>query len=116
GTETTVDAEGLAAPLVGEVDLLHINHHGSGTSSSKNFLETLLPTVSIISVGDDNTYGHPDPDILFRLNQVGTEIYQTETGSGGLLPEAHIVDGSIFVYVEKDGSYTVNGDEFEIKK
>ncbi|MBI2338777.1 MAG: MBL fold metallo-hydrolase [Deltaproteobacteria bacterium] len=116
GAETTVDAEGLVAPLVGEVDLLHVNHHGSKTSSSEYFLETLRPTISIISVGDNNTYGHPHSEVLSRLSAIGTEIYQTEAGAGGLLPEAHIIDDSIFIYVEANGGYTVNGDPYESKR
>lgn len=115
GTFATDDFEGLVAPEVGEVDILHVNHHGSGTSSSEFFLGILRPTVSIISVGDNNIYGHPDPGVLHRLNDIGTEIYQTETGAGGFLSEAHILDGSIFVTVEKDGSYSVNGDQYESK-
>ena len=80
------------------------------------FLETLRPTVSIISVGDNNDYGHPHPAVLFRLSEIFTEIYQTETGAGGLLPEAHILGDSIFIYVETNGGYTVNGDTYEPKR
>ena len=116
GTSDTADLEGLVAPLIGEVDMLHVNHHGSATSSSEYFLETLRPTVSIISVGDNNDYGHPHPAVLFRLSEIFTEIYQTETGAGGLLPKAHILGDSIFIYVETNGGYTVNGDTYEPKR
>lgn len=100
GNEQTVDLESLVAPLVGRVDVLHVNHHGSNTSSNNFFLETLNPSVALISSGEDNSYGHPHADVLNRLDQVEAEIYLTE-------------EGSISIFVESDGTYTVNGDSYE---
>lgn len=100
GDEQTVDLESLVAPWVGRVDVLHVNHHGSNTSSNNFFLETLNPSVALISSGEDNSYGHPHADVLNRLNQAEAQIYLTE-------------EGSISIFVETDGSYTVNGDRYE---
>ena len=41
-----------------DIDILKVGHHGSKTSSSKEFIEKLKPTYSIISVGENNMYGH----------------------------------------------------------
>lgn len=115
GSNLTENLEDLVAPLIGEVDILHINHHGSETSSSRTFLQTLSPTVSLISTGNNNPHGHPDPTVLNRLHEIGTSVYQTEAGSGGLLPEALILNESIFIFVNEDGSYEVNGDVYRSK-
>lgn len=108
GSRVTEDLESIVAPLVGKVDILHINHHGSLTSSNPTFLETLSPTASIISTGNHNTYGHPSSEILSRLYQIGSEVYLTEKGNGGYLPTSTIADGSIFIFVDAEGNYTIN--------
>ncbi len=58
--------------------VLHVAHHGSTTSSSYGFLETVGAEYAVISVGADNEYGHPDFDILNRLNAVGSQTYRTD--------------------------------------
>ena len=108
----TVDLESQVAPQVGVVDVLHVNHHGSSSSSNTFYLQTLQPKVALVSVGDGNLYGHPTVTTLSHLNEAGAEIYQTETGNGALFPSAHIVDGSITIEVNENGDYLVNGDEY----
>lgn len=112
GNSPTVNLEDMVASLVGKVDIVHVNHHGSETSSSRNYLEELSPTVALISTGNGNPHGHPESIILNRLSDVGAEVYQTEAGSGGLLPDAHILNDSIFIFVNEDGGYEVNGDGY----
>lgn len=63
--------------LIGS-DVLIVAHHGSTTSSSFGFLETVGAKYAVISVGRDNPYGHPDHDILKRLKAVGTKVYRTD--------------------------------------
>ena len=48
-------------------DLLKIGHHGSSTSTSKRFFEAVSPKVSIISVGENNTYNHPTKEVLSTI-------------------------------------------------
>lgn len=115
GDETTSDLESLISPLLSFVDLYHVSHHGSQTSSSENFLNHIQPTVSLISVGEDNGYGHPHSTVLNHLYEIESEVYQTNLGSGGYLPTAHILNNHIFIFVEEDGSYTVNGNEYQVK-
>lgn len=52
-----------------ESDVLKIPHHGSKTSSSFNFIKSVNPKISIISVGRDNSYGHPNDSVLERLKE-----------------------------------------------
>ena len=61
-----------------EVDAYNVNHHGSSHSSNLQFLQKLNPSVSFISCGKSNSYGHPGQDTLDRLKKVNTQIYITE--------------------------------------
>lgn len=61
-----------------KVTYLKVPHHGSKTSSSDNLLEMLKPKVSLISCGLNNKYGHPDKEVLNRLNKYSRYIYRTD--------------------------------------
>ncbi|HEX2571790.1 MAG TPA: lamin tail domain-containing protein [Polyangia bacterium] len=74
----SVDIESRIASGVGEVEVYKVDHHGSRFSSNNTLLGALLPTVSLISVGYDNTFGHPTPEAISRLQGVGSDIWQTE--------------------------------------
>jgi len=54
-----------------KADILKVPHHGSKTSSSEEFLEAVEPDLAIISVGRDNSYGHPSPIVLARYEEFG---------------------------------------------
>ena len=58
------------------IDVLKVGHHGSKTSSSKNFIDEINPKYSIISVGENNRYGHPNKEVLENLNN--SKIYRTD--------------------------------------
>lgn len=58
--------------------VLKVAHHGSETSSSIDFLNAVSPNFSIISVGKENKYGHPNKSALDRLEAVPTKIYRTD--------------------------------------
>ena len=51
-----------------DCDILKVGHHGSGTSSSRAFLDLVTPEAALISCGKDNKYGHPHNDVMIRLN------------------------------------------------
>ncbi|GAA0816535.1 ComEC/Rec2 family competence protein [Clostridium tertium] len=57
-------------------DVLKIGHHGSSSSTSEKFLKAINPSIAVISVGEDNTYGHPTDTVLSRLKE--TKIYRTD--------------------------------------
>lgn len=58
------------------IDFLKVGHHGSDTSSSKNFINSINPKYSIISVGKNNKYGHPKESVLGTLSN--SKIYRTD--------------------------------------
>lgn len=62
----------------GKISVLKVAHHGSKNSTSKELLEQIRPTVSVISCGRDNSYGHPSKELLERLKDVRTVVYETE--------------------------------------
>ena len=59
-----------------DIDVLKVGHHGSKTSSSKSFVDEINPKYSIISVGKNNRYGHPNDNVLDNL--VNSKIYRTD--------------------------------------
>ena len=59
-------------------DVLKVAHHGSDTSTMYSFLNAVLPTYSVIEVGADNSYGHPDSTTLDKLEQAESEVYRTD--------------------------------------
>ena len=61
---------------ISNVDVLKVGHHGSKTSSSKSFINEINPKNSIISVGKNNRYGHPNKEVLNNLDN--SKIYRTD--------------------------------------
>lgn len=61
-----------------QTTVLKVGHHGSDTSSSESFLNQVKPEISVISVGINNTYGHPKKTTLDKLNALETSIYRTD--------------------------------------
>ena len=61
---------------ISNIDVLKVGHHGSKTSSSKSFINKINPKYSIISVGKNNRYGHPNKEILNNLDH--SKIYRTD--------------------------------------
>ena len=107
------DIETSVGPEVGMVDIYRVNHHGSYTSSNSSFLSKLLPTVSLISLGDGNPYGYVHQQVMDRLIAYGSNVYQTEAGEGAVIPpgRGRVVDGHIVVVVDST-FYTVDVTDF----
>jgi len=59
-------------------DILKVGHHGSATSTGTIFLNKVLPSISVIEVGEGNDYGHPKPETLKKLQEIGSKIYRTD--------------------------------------
>jgi competence protein ComEC len=60
------------------VDILKVGHHGSKYSTSLSFLEEIRPKLAVISVGANNSYGHPATEILQRLKDLNINILRTD--------------------------------------
>lgn len=58
-------------------NILKVAHHGSKTSSTQKFIESVSPQVSLIGVGKNNTFGHPNNDIVQRL-ECCSKLYRTD--------------------------------------
>lgn len=58
-------------------EILQVGHHGSATSTCREFLEQVQPSVAVISCAMKNRYGHPSPDTVDRLKKTGCEIRYT---------------------------------------
>lgn len=61
-----------------EAFVLKVAHHGSKTSSSEEFLELVKPKIALIGVGKNNNFGHPNIDVIERLENMGSKIYRTD--------------------------------------
>ena len=59
-----------------DIDVLKVGHHGSKTSSSIEFINEINPKYSIISVGKNNRYGHPNDSVLDNLQD--SKVYRTD--------------------------------------
>ena len=60
------------------VDVLKTGHHGSKTSSADAFIQQIEPKIALISVGENNRYGHPHQEVLTRFQQQDTKIFRTD--------------------------------------
>ncbi len=72
------EVEAAAAPGEWQAELLKVPHHGSRTGATAAFLKLVQPTAAVISVGKRNTYGHPSPAVLERLDSLGIRIWRTD--------------------------------------
>ena len=85
---TTTEKEILNKYNLPDIDVLKVGHHGSKTSSGKDFINEINPKYSIISVGKNNRYGHPNREVLNNLNN--SKIYRTD------------IDGSIMFKIKNN--------------
>ncbi len=76
--ESGGEASMLAAGLIDDIDILKVSHHGSKYCSTANFLAAAQPEIAIYSAGANNTYGHPAPETITRLCDIGAIIYGTD--------------------------------------
>ena len=85
---TTTEKEIMNKYNLTNVDVLKVGHHGSKTSSGKDFINEINPNYSIISVGKNNRYGHPNKEVLNNLKD--SKLYRTD------------IDGSIMFKIKNN--------------
>ena len=78
------------------VRILKVGHHGSRTSSSAALVESWRPQIALISAGRGNTFGHPTPEVIERLESVGARIYRTDR-DGQITLETDSECGNVYV-------------------
>lgn len=95
-----VDAERrVVADVPPELEILKVGHHGSGTSTDSLLLARAQPRIALVSAGRGNRYGHPDPEILARLERSGSRVWRTDQ------------HGTVSVVGRRDGTYTVSAEK-----
>ena len=72
-------------------DILKVAHHGSNTSTTQNFLNIVKPKISLIGVEEGNSFGHPSPEVIERLEEFNILVYRTD------------MNGEIIVDVDENG-------------
>lgn len=79
-----------------KADILKVGHHGSKTSTTKEFLDLINPSVALIGVGQNNKFGHPNEDVIKRLEEKNIQIYRTDEM------------GEISIIIDKNGKIKIN--------
>ncbi len=74
-----------------KLDLIKVPHHGSGTSSTEEFLEKIAPKNAVISVGRKNMFNHPAEEVVERYQIHGSKLYRTDQ------------DGMVYIKINRQG-------------
>lgn len=93
--EKTLDCLGLLK----QTTIIKVGHHGSKSSSTAEFVNTTRPEISVFSVGENNHFGHPSPEVMNRYEAVGSSLLRTDQGgdiellsNGGLVWQPLLVN------------------------
>jgi competence protein ComEC len=76
--EAEAEARLVANGALEPCQVLKVAHHGSNTSSSQPFLDAVRPRYALVSAGGGNRFGHPHPDVIARLEAIGTRLFRTD--------------------------------------
>ena len=91
--DATIDTEKyLSKNYDLDIDVLKIGHHGSKTSTGNSFLNATSPRLALISVGQDNNYGHPNQEVLRRLENKNISYLMTkDSGTITIFPKTEVI-------------------------
>jgi len=84
-----------AAGAISPVQVLKVGHHGSRTSTGWELLARAEPEVAVIPAGRGNSFGHPHPNVVERLERAGVRLFRTDR------------DGTVTIRAREDGGYQV---------
>ena len=79
-----------------ESTILKVAHHGSKTSSTEEFIKAVKPKISVIGVGENNKFGHPNNSVIETLKDYGSAIYRTD------------LQGEITLTIKKNGKIKID--------
>lgn len=110
GGNGTTNVESSVAPLVGDIEVYQVNHHGSRTSSNSTWVNTLDPAISIVPCGSSNPYGYPKEEVLDRLNSPSSvsPVWCTTDGVG---TEGFVDTGGNIVVCTDGNTYTATMED-----
>ena len=103
--EDVSEKEMLSKGLNVSADVLKVGHHGSNSSTTEAFLNKVNPKYAVISVGMDNSYGHPQKSTMEKLKDKGIKVYRTDE-NGTIVATS---DGKNITFNTKAGSYAFAG-------
>jgi beta-lactamase superfamily II metal-dependent hydrolase len=106
GGDLTGDLEIPVSEEIKKIDGFLVDHHGSSSSTNENFLINASPLFAIIQVGE-NSYGHPSADVITRLLNHNVDVYSTTNGAYLTIPNIKVENDDIYIYVNKNGNYTI---------
>ncbi|WP_051542237.1 ComEC/Rec2 family competence protein [Clostridium lundense] len=95
-----------------KADLLKVGHHGSNSSTCANFLEKVSPKYAVISVGKENSYGHPGNSTMNRLKNKGVKVYRTDE-NGTVIATS---DGKYINFNCNPGTYSAGDNKLKVDK
>jgi len=78
---------------LGNIDILKVGHHGARNGTTAEIAQRLSPSIALISVGENNRYGHPSPEALEALASADCEVFRTD------------IDGDVSCIMGSDGIY-----------
>jgi len=81
-------------------NVIKIPHHGSSSSSTSEFLDSVNPTIGLIGVGENNKFNHPNLEVIKRLEERRIEIYRTD------------LDGEIKLTIDKKGKIKIRKNTY----
>jgi competence protein ComEC len=84
-----------------DADVYQVGHHGSGSSTTPAFLATVSPQIAVYSAGAGNSFSHPHPEVLDRLESAGVRVFGAD------------VHGTVTLTSSGDGTWSVSGEPVE---
>lgn len=96
-----------------DIDVIKVAHHGSSSSSCKEFLAAAKPEYAVISCGKDNSFGHPKEDALERLKNAGVKdncLYRTDKNGNVILS---ISNTGVIAFATDTSTYTTTFVKWE---
>lgn len=102
--EEIVESQILESNRNIKANLIKLGHHGSNTSSSYEYLKSVNPEIAIISVGEDNSYGHPHNDTLATLEKLNIDLHRTDE-SGTIIATS---DGNNIILDKNKSTIQIN--------